>query len=88
MRYSSSRIGFELMLHSFPEGSIHDGRLFARIDHPFMTNLTYMSDVAQQSIQPGSGESAATMMLAGFAGPVLREQPARMTSCCAAAKLA
>ena len=38
----ASRIGFELMLHSFPEGSIHDGRLFARINHPFMGDLTYI----------------------------------------------
>src|SRR5207248_9997913 len=63
---------------SFPKRSIHDGRLLARIDHPFMGDLTYIYDVAQQSIQPRRRECPATMMLPGFAGPVLREQPARM----------
>src|SRR5438874_9828265 len=78
MRYSSSRIGFELMLHSFPECSIDDGRLFARIDHAFMAKLTYIDDIAQQGSQPGLGESATGMMLSGFAGPVLGPEPARV----------
>src|SRR5207248_5978238 len=43
-----------------------------------MANLTYISDVAQQSIQPGLREFAGTMMLPRFAGPVLGQEPARM----------
>jgi len=39
---SSLIIYFELLLHSFPKRSIHDGRLFARIDHAFVADLTYI----------------------------------------------
>jgi hypothetical protein len=42
MTDSSPNIHFELLLHAFPKRSIHDGRLLARIDHPFMGDLTYI----------------------------------------------
>jgi len=42
MTDSSPRIRFELLLHAFPKRSLHDGRLLARIDHPFIADLTYI----------------------------------------------
>ena len=41
MTDSTPSIYFQLLLHSFPKRSIHDGRLFALMDHAFMANLTY-----------------------------------------------
>src|SRR5437868_9974706 len=78
MPHSRLNTYFQLLLHAFPKRSIHDGGLFTRIDHPFVADLTYISDVAQQSIQPGLGEFAGTMMLPRFASPVLGQEPARM----------
>src|ERR1700719_2268248 len=41
MPCSSSTLEFQL-LHSLPERSLHDRRLFARIRHAFMADLTYI----------------------------------------------
>jgi hypothetical protein len=42
MPHSRSTIKFQLLLHSRPERSIYNRRLFAPIGYAFMANLTYI----------------------------------------------
>src|ERR1700719_2973843 len=42
MPHSRWTIKFQVLLHSHPEGSFHDRRLFARIGYAFMADLTYI----------------------------------------------
>jgi hypothetical protein len=42
MPHSRWTIRFQVLLHSRPERSFHDRRLFARIGYAFMADLTYV----------------------------------------------
>src|SRR5690242_3574929 len=76
MRFRLARARFVLLADSLPQLRADDGLVFAGIGHVFVKNLTFVDHVPYQELKCRILERPSLVMLARFADPVLRPEPA------------